>query len=313
MRSTTTNAKSPSLPVARAPESLRRAWIAAMPAAFVVLWSSGFVGAQLGLPHAEPFTFLLVRFVLVVALLSVLVLITRAPWPQDWRLAGHLAVSGALVHGLYLGGVYSAMRAGLPAALAALITGLQPILTAFVAGPALGERLSRRQWLGLVLGLLGVAMVLSTKLTGLRPEGFGWGALALVFAALIGITAGTLYQKRFCTGMDLRTGTLVQYVAALLFTLPNALLFETMEIEWTGEFVVALVWLVLVLSLGAISLLMTMIRLGGATRVSSLFYLTPPTTALMSWGLFGERLAPVGIAGMIVAATGVALVVARRP
>ncbi|HYX93179.1 MAG TPA: DMT family transporter, partial [Myxococcaceae bacterium] len=242
-----------------------------MPALFVVMWSSGFVGAKLGLPHAEPFTFLLVRFVLVIALLAVVAFVTRAPWPQDWRLAGHLAVSGTLVHGIYLGGVYSALAAGLPAALAALITGLQPILTAIAAGPALGERLSRRQWLGLVLGLLGVAMVLSTKVIGLRPQGFGWGAVALVFAALFAITAGTLYQKRFCTGMDLRTGTLVQYVAALLFVLPVALLFETMKIDWTGEFVLSLAWLVLVLSFGAISLLMTMIRLGGATRVSSLF------------------------------------------
>jgi drug/metabolite transporter (DMT)-like permease len=163
-----------------------------------------------------------------------------------------------------------------------------------------------------VLGLLGVAMVLSTKVIGLRPQGFGWGAVALVFAALFAITAGTLYQKRFCTGMDLRTGALVQYMAALLFVLPIAVLFETMKIDWTGEFVLSLAWLVLVLSFGAISLLMTMIRLGGAPRVSSLFYLTPPTTAVMAWAAFGERLGPIALAGMVVASLGVALVVSRR-
>lgn len=283
-----------------------------MPALFVLLWSTGFIGARLGLGHAEPFTFLLARFALVVALLTALVLVSRAPWPSSWRLTGHLAVSGVLVHGMYLGGVFAAIHAGVPAGLAALIVGLQPILTAFIAGPFLGERVSARQWCGLVLGLIGVAMVLSTKLVGLRPEGFSWGAVAFASAALVAITAGTLYQKRFCTGMDLRSGTLVQYVASLLFMLPLALLFESMEIEWTGEFVFALVWLVLVLSLGAVSLLMTLIRLGRATSVSSLFYLTPPTTALMAWALFGEQLSPIGLLGMVVAAAGVALVVARR-
>jgi drug/metabolite transporter (DMT)-like permease len=281
-----------------------------MPVLFVVMWSSGFIGARLGLRHAEPFTFLLIRFALVVVLLLAVVLITRAPWPRTWSLAGHLVVAGVLVHGAYLAGVYAAISRDLPTGLAALIVGLQPLLTAFVAGPMLGERVSARQWCGLVLGLLGVAMVLSSKLTGPHPGGFGWDALAFSVAALLAITAGTLYQKRFCTGMDLRTGTLVQYAGASLLTLPNALLFETMEIDWTGEFVFALAWLVFVLSLGAVSLLMTLIRFGRATSVSSLFYLTPPTTALMAWALVGERLSAIGLAGMLVAAAGVALVVA---
>ena len=285
-----------------------------MPVLFVILWSSGFIGARLGLRHAEPFTFLLIRFVLVVLLLSALAVGTRAPWPRSWRLAGHLAVAGVLVHAVYLGGVYGAIYRGLPTGLAALIVGLQPILTAFVAGPFLGERVTPRQWCGLALGLLGVWMVLSSKLAS--AHAFGGQAVAFVVGALFAITAGTLYQKRFCTGMDLRTGTLVQYVGATACTLPAALLFETGEIEWTGEFVFALAWLVFVLSLGAVMLLMTLIRLGKATSVTSLFYLVPPTTALMAWATVGEQLSAIGLAGMVVAAAGVALVVAplgRRP
>ena len=279
-----------------------------MPTLFVLLWSTGFIGARLGVRHAEPFTFLLIRFALVVVVLALVVMATRAPWPRSWRLAGHLTVAGVLVHAIYLGGVFAAIHRGLPTGLAALVVGLQPILTAFVAGPFLGERVSLRQWCGLVLGLLGVWLVLSSKLAG--PDAFGWDALAFVVAALLGITAGTLYQKRFCTGMDLRSGTLLQYVGATAFMLAPALLFETGEIHWTGEFVFALAWLVIVLSLGAVMLLMTLIRLGRATSVSSLFYLTPPTTAVMAWAVVDERLSAVALAGMVVAAAGVALVVA---
>lgn len=283
-----------------------------MPAVFVLLWSTGFIGAKLGLPHAEPFTFLAIRFALVVAILAGVAVATRAPWPADRRLVGHLAVSGLLVHAVYLGGVFAAIHRGLPSGLTALVVGLQPLLTAVAAGRLLGERVSPRQWLGFGLGLVGVAMVLSTRLTGVRLDGFGWDALAFALAALLGITAGTLYQKRFCTGMDLRTGTVVQYLAALAGCLPAALLFETMAVEWAGEFVFALGWLVLVLSMGAISLLMTLIRLGEAARVASFFYLVPPVTAVMAWALFNEELSPLALAGMGVAVAGVALVVARR-
>lgn len=283
-----------------------------MPALFVLLWSTGFIGAKFGLPYAEPFTFLALRFALVIALLAGVALATRAPWPSDRRLIGHLAMSGILVHALYLGGVFAAIHRGLPSGLTALLVGLQPVLTALVAGRLLGETVSGRQWLGLMLGLAGVALVLSTRLSGIRLDGFGWDGVAFALVALFGITAGTLYQKRHCTGMDLRTGAVVQYLGAGALMLPAALAFETMRITWTGDFIFALAWLVLVLSVGAISLLMTLIRLGEAARVASLFYLVPPVTALMAWGLFGETMSMIGLLGLALAAIGVALVV-RRP
>lgn len=286
----------------------QEAWVAAMPALFVVLWSTGFLGAKFGLPYAEPFTFLSIRFVLVILLLTAVAGLMRARWP-GMRLAGHLAVTGILVHGIYLGGVFAAIDHGLPSGLTALVVGLQPVLTALVAGRWLGERVTGRQWLGLVLGLAGITMVVSAKMTGAGPAGFGWPALAFAVGALVGITIGTLYQKRFCTGMDLRSGAAVQYAGATLVMIPAALLIETNQVAWTGEFLFALAWLVLVLSVGAISLLMSLIRRGEAARVASLFYLTPPVTALMAWALFGETLTMVALAGMGVAAMGVALVV----
>lgn len=283
-----------------------------MPALFVVLWSTGFIGAKFGLPYAEPFTFLSVRFALVIALLAPVAVLTRAPWPTDHRLIGHLAMSGILVHAVYLGGVFAAIHRGLPSGLTALIVGLQPLITALAAGRLLGETVTRRQWLGLGLGLLGVALVLSTRLSGLRLDGFGWDGIAFALAALMGITAGTLYQKRHCASMDLRTGAVVQYGGAIAVMLPAALVGETMRITWSGEFVFALCWLVAVLSVGAISLLMTLIRLGEAARVASLFYLVPPVTALMAWALYGEALEGAGLVGLALAAGGVALVVRRR-
>lgn len=291
---------------------LRKLLIGAMPAVFVVLWSTGFIGAKYGLPYAEPFTFLSLRFAAVIAVLAVVAVATSAPWPRDRTLIGHLAVSGLLVHGLYLGGVFAAIAVGLPSGMAALLVGLQPILTAVVSGPMLGERTSSRQWLGLALGLLGVALVLSSRLTGLSLGGLPWAGIGWSVAALMGMTAGTLYQKRFCTGMDLRSGAVIQYLAAAAIMVPAAFATETMQVRWTAEFIFALVWLVLVLSVGAISLLMTLIRLGEAARVASLFYLVPPVTALMAWALFAERLSPTALAGMVVAVIGVALVVRRR-
>ncbi|MGE5505352.1 MAG: DMT family transporter [Actinomycetota bacterium] len=282
-----------------------------MPAAFVVLWSTGFIGAKYGLPYAEPFTFLALRFALVIALLLPFALVSRAPWPGSPALAGHVAVSGLLVHAIYLGGVFGAIHAGVPSGLTALLVGLQPLLTAVVAGRLLGEQVTGRQWGGLLLGLAGVGLVLSTRLTGASFDGFGWGGVAAAAAALAGITAGTLYQKRFCTGMDLRTGTVIQYAAALAATLPLAAATETMHIAWTPAFIGAMAWLVLVLSVGAISLLMTLIRMGEAARVASLFYLVPPVTALFAWLLFDEALGATALAGMAAVAVGVAMVVRR--
>ncbi|MCA1906946.1 MAG: DMT family transporter [Magnetospirillum sp.] len=283
----------------------------AMPALFVLLWSTGFIGAKFGLPYAEPFTFLSIRFVLIIALLSVLGWAAKADWPKSPRQIGHLLVSGTLVHAAYLGGVFAAIHHGLSSGMAALLVGLQPLLTALVAGPLFGERITPRQWLGLVLGLVGVMLVLAARPNGLGFAGLSWVGVLFALVALAGITAGTLYQKRFGQGMDLRTGSAVQYVGALLVLGPAAYFSETMRVEWTLTFVLAMAWLVLVLSLGAITLLMILIRSGEAARVASLFYLVPPVTAAIAWALFGETLTMLGLAGMGLAALGVALVIKR--
>jgi len=284
------------------------AWIAIMPAIFVVLWSTGFVGAKYGLPYAEPFTFLLWRFMIVALLLLLAAFALRAPWPATRAEFGHIAVAGVLVHAGYLGGVFSAIHHGVSAGEVALIAGLQPVLTAAVAGPVLGERVSARQWAGFVLGFVGVVLVVSNRLD---PGGAGMVGYLAAFLALAGITAGTLYQKRFCSHMDLRSGAVIQFSASAVLMAVLALLTESMVVNWSGEFIFSLAWLVLVLSLGAISLLYLLIRHGEAARVTSMFYLVPPVTALMAYALFGERLGIVALVGMGLVVIGVALVVVR--
>lgn len=281
---------------------------AALPMGFVVLWSTGFIAGKLSLPHAEPMTFLLWRYGVVAALLAAVALAMRAPWPKrpaDW---GHLAVAGLLMHGVYIGGVFASMNHGLPAGVSALIVALQPLLTAIAAGPLLGERVASKQWVGLLLGLAGVALVVAEKL---RIGEGGPLAVGLSVLALVGMTAGTLYQKRWCTGFDLRSGTAVQYVAAAAGYALLAPMIETMTIRWTGELVFALAWSILVLSVGAVLLLFILLRRGAASRVSALFYLVPPCTAIVGWALFGETLGLLALCGMALTVAGVAL--AARP
>lgn len=278
----------------------------AAPFLFVFLWSTGFLGAKYGLPHAAPLAFLFVRYLLVISLMGLLALAWRAPWPHDGRQWLHIGVSGLLVHALYLGGVFVAIGQGLPAGVTALVVGLQPLLTATVAGRLLGETVLPRQWLGLALGFVGVALVVAQKLGG----GFELDALWPALIALLGITAGTLYQKKFAPHFDWRSGAVAQFLPTAIVT--GVIVFATdgYRVEWTGEFVFALGWLVLVLSVGAISLLNWLIRHGSAVNVASLFYLTPPTTALLAWLLFGETLGGLALAGMALAVWGVYL--ARR-
>ncbi|MBC7779070.1 MAG: DMT family transporter [Proteobacteria bacterium] len=276
-----------------------------VPVVFVLLWSTGFIGAKLGLPYAEPFTFLSLRFALVAVLLGAICIAVRAPWPRSRREAMHIAVAGVLVHAGYLGGVFNAIENGLSAGAAALIVGLQPVLTACLAGPLLGERITRLQWLGFALGLLGVVFVLGPKANG---SGAAATSLAFAFVGLISITAGTLYQKRFAVAMDLRSGSMIQFAAASALLAPLAWSTESMRVVWSGEFMFALAWLVFVLSLGAITLLNLLLRRGAASSVASLFYLTPGVTALIAWAVFGERLGWVGIAGLALAALAVGLV-----
>jgi drug/metabolite transporter (DMT)-like permease len=273
------------------------------PFLFVLLWSTGFIGAKLGLPHAAPLAFLLIRYLLVITLMTSLALLLRAPWPNTRRQWLHIGVSGLLVHAVYLGGVFMAIGAGLPAGVTSLVVGLQPLLTATVAGWLLGEAILPRQWLGLLLGFVGVTLVLSGKL----GTDFALDALWPALAALIGITAGTLYQKRFCPHFDWRTGSVAQFLPTALVTGAIVTVQGSFRVDWTHEFIFALGWLVLVLSIGAISLLNWLIRHGSAVNVASLFYLTPPTTALLAWLLFGETLTGIALAGMALAVWGVYL------
>jgi drug/metabolite transporter (DMT)-like permease len=282
-----------------------------VPAFFVFLWSTGFIVAKVGLPYAPPLTFLLLRCLGVLLVLVPIVLIWRAPWPRGSM--GHVAVAGLLLQAGYLGGVWCAIKIGMPAGISALIVGMQPILTA-VAAPLIGERVRPRQWIGLLLGLGGVALVVAAKI---NLAGLSTRAILYCLFALLSITAGTMYQRRYCPQFDLRTGTVIQFAATVVALLPFAILSEQLDpslsrVTWNANFVVALLWSVLALSIGAIFLLFKLIRRSNATEVTSLLYLTPPTTAVMAWLLFGESLSPLGLLGMVVAVTGVAFVVKKK-
>ncbi|MDB5745404.1 MAG: peptide transporter ATP-binding protein [Massilia sp.] len=281
-----------------------------MPAFFVVLWSSGFIVAKFGLPYAPPLTFLLLRCTGVLLVLLPLLLVWRAPWPHGR--VKHIAIAGLLLQAGYLGGVWSAIKIGMPAGLSALIVGMQPILTA-VAAPLVGERVRPRQWLGLLLGLGGVALVVAAKIgtDALSPRSILYCVLAL-----LSITAGTLYQKRYCPSFDLRTGTAIQFSVSVAALLPLAILLEQFDlslskVEWGAHFIGSLLWSIFALSIGAIFLLFRLISRGAALEVTSLLYLTPPTTAIMAWLLFGETLGPSALAGMLVAVAGVAFVIKK--
>jgi drug/metabolite transporter (DMT)-like permease len=285
-------------------------WLAPVPVVFVLLWSTGFIVAKFGLPYAPPLTFLLLRFVGVLLVLGPLVLLMRAPWPSGK--VGHIALAGVLVQAGYLGGVWCAIKIGMPAGLSALIVGMQPILTAFAA-PLIGEKVIGRQWLGLAFGIGGVGLVVANKISLI---GLSWHSIALCLLALVSITVGTLYQKRHCPQFDLRTGTLIQFAASLVVVLPLAVAFEQFTpalqtVQWTPRFVGALLWSILALSIGAIFLLFALIRKSAATSVTSLLYLTPPTTALMAWIMFGEAFSLTGAAGMLLAVIGVYFVVKK--
>ncbi|CAL61006.1 Conserved hypothetical protein, putative permease of the drug/metabolite transporter (DMT) superfamily [Herminiimonas arsenicoxydans] len=288
-------------------------WLATMPLVpffFVLIWSTGFIVAKFGLPYAPPLTFLLLRFLGVLVVLLPLVLLLRAPWPLGSM--RHIAVAGILVQAGYLAGVWCAIKLGMPAGLSALIVGMQPVLTAFAA-PLIGEKVRGRQWIGLVCGLCGVALVVANKIT---LTGLSWQSIALCMMALLSITIGTMYQKRYCPHFDLRTGTIIQFAASSVVVLPLAIWLEDFSpalqtVQWTPNFIIALLWAILALSIGSIFLLFTLIRKSAATQVTSLLYLTPPTTALMAWVAFGEVFSLIGAAGMLLAVIGVVFVVKK--
>ena len=282
-------------------------FVRALPVLFILLWSSAFISAKLGLPHAGPFSFLLTRFVIVFLLFAAIAILLRRPWPR-LEMIPDLVFVGVLMHGFYLGGVFFSIAQGMPAGLSALIVSTQPVLTAALGIWLLDERPAPMQWLGIALGAAGVVMVLWPRLGGDVPMiGF-----VSCIVSLLAITFGTIWQKRHGGGMDLLSGNAIQALAAASFYAVVVLIFEPYHMTWTGEFTLAMGWLVLAVSLGAVSILMYLIRHGSAAATTSLFFLVPPSSAIMAWIAFGEALGPIGLAGLGVTTAGVWLV-NRRP
>ncbi len=279
------------------------------PIMFVLLWATGFIGAGLSMPYAEPFTFMAVRFSIAAVIMTLWALASRATWPKGATLV-HAAIAGCLIHGAYLSALFWAVHHGLPAGMSGLVAGLQPMLTTLIAAMLLGERASGRQWAGLLIGFFGVAMVVWPKFSagsGVDPK-----SLAAAFFAVLAISTGTVWQKRFGTTGDLKTGTAVQYIAAAALTALCAFSFETRVMIWSPQLIFALVWLTLAISIGAILALLVMICEGAMSKVASLFYLVPGTAAIMAYLIFGETLGPIQIAGMVVTTLGVALTTMKR-
>jgi drug/metabolite transporter (DMT)-like permease len=280
---------------------------------FVWLWSTGFVGAKYGLPYAEPFTLLLYRMLITLVLLGLLAVWFRSNWPS-FQKGMHTAVTGLLVHGLYLGGVFYAIHGGMSAGVAALLVGMQPLVTAVAAVFVLREDVVARQWFGLLLGLIGVSLVLLEKMGGGidQVSGFPMWTLGWAMIALLAISLGTVYQKRYGQGVELVPGTFIQYCSAALFFAIGAFAFESREVIWNIQLLLALGWLVFGLSLGAILLLMQLIQRGAASQVASLFYLVPPVTAVEAYILFDEQLGVLALSGGLLTVVAVALVVVKK-
>jgi len=281
------------------------AWLRAMPLVFVLIWSTGFIVARYGLPYAPPMTFLVVRYLLSIGCFLLWIAFSRVAWPSSRSQWLHLAMTGIFMHAGYLGGVWAAVKAGMGSGLVALIVGMQPVLTA-VWLSSLGSRVTPRQWCGLGFGFAGLLLVVSGKF-GQGGEATWW-TLACAIGALFSITAGTLYQKRFVAPCDVRTANTIQLAAACIVTLPLALM-ESEVVRWNLQSAGAMTWSVLGLTLGGSSLLYLLIQLGAATAVTSLFYLVPPVTAGMAWLLFAEPITAVTVAGTVLTALGVSLVV----
>lgn len=279
------------------------------PVIFLILWSAGFAVAKVAVTHAAPLTILALRYGLLLMILAPLALILRPPMPATWRAAADIAIVGFLIQVVYFGLCYLAFKAGVSAASVAIIVCLQPILVALAAPYAVGERVSGRGWIGLILGLLGASLVITGR-SALHIENSG--GLALTFLALLGITCGTLWEKRFGVAHHPITSNLIQYAVGAAFTLPMALALEPMSIAWDAGFIAAMAYLVLANSLLAMTLLLAMIRAGEVSRVSALFYLVPALSALFAWPLLGEEMPPITWVGMAIAGLGVAMV-SRKP
>lgn len=286
-----------------------------IPAIFVLLWSSGWVVARYAVIHSDPLTFLTARFGSAFLVAALFALMMRASWPHRPTGWLHAIFSGSLLHAGYLGTVWWAIKAGLPAGISGLIAGLQPLITAALGGWLIGEYLRPQQWLGIATGLVGVVLVLGPRLAA-GSSGTDTGLLLPILLNLVGVLSGTLgsfYQKRFLNTGDLRTITALQFFGAVLVTLPVALALEPeLRFDLTPETFYALAWSVLPLSIGAVGLMLVMIRSGSVSRVASLIYLVPPAVAIQTYLLFDERLVPIQIAGMAIATIGVYLTTAKR-
>ncbi len=279
---------------------------------FVLLWSTGFIGAKYGLPYIEPFTFLFIRWIIACTLLFAISLAVKASYPRCVKEYRHVAMSGVLIHTGYLGGVFFALDRGMPASLSSLIVGLQPILAAVLAQVLLRESVTSRQWLGLLIGFAGVGLVVEEKLNAALDQPIERAAFVAIAIGLISTTVGTLYQKRFVPTGDLTASATIQYLASGIVIGIAAFSFETMEVDWTWRFGFALGWQVIVLSVGAVLLLLGLIRAHSVSRISSLMYLVPPLTAIEAYFVFDERFGAVALAGMACVVAGVAMVM-RRP
>ena len=283
------------------------------PALFVFLWSTGWISARAAAPHADPLTFLALRYALAGAAMAALCLALRAPWPTTGAAKGHALMSGILLHAGYLGPVWYAVAQGVPAGVSGVIAGSQPLLTALFAPLLIGEVISRRQWAGVLAGFLGILMVLAPKLAVAASADLAALRWPLFVNALgmISVTLGTFYQKRFLTTGDLRTMAAWQYVGAAAATAPLAYLLEPMRLEWTWQSTLTMAWAVLAISLGAILMLLWLIRNGAVSRAAALIYLVPPAVVLEAWLLFGETVTPLQIGGVAVTVAGVALAVRK--
>jgi drug/metabolite transporter (DMT)-like permease len=269
---------------------------------FVVIWATGFIVAGVVSGRADPLTFLAARHALSIVVFALLSFAAGAAWPRDLRSWRDAMVAGMLLHGFYIGGVFWSVSHGLPAGLTGLVTGLHPLLTAVLALPLLGERLIARQWLGIAVGVVGVALIVAPKVG--TVDGVPWGALAVALGATLSLTLGTIWQKRSKPQMDLRVNAAIQFVGALALTLPAALALEANHFEAGAPLFAALAWAVLGLSVGGIAIMLTLLKRGAASQVAPLLYLSPPVAAFMAWGLFGEALTPLQLVGIALAVAG---------
>jgi drug/metabolite transporter (DMT)-like permease len=279
------------------------------PAIFVLLWSTGWVMAKYAAIYADPLTFLVMRYLLATLLFVGFCMVTGAAWPRTWEAAGHAVISGIFLHGLYLGAVWWAIGQGVPAAISGIIAGLQPLMTAAVAPALIGENLSGQQKLGLMLGFFGIALAVIPKIlaidTGTTP--IHLFPVVINVLGMAAVTYGTIYQKRHLQDGDIRSTATLQYVGALIITIPAAFLLEDMRVIWSVQLFAALAWAVLGLSMGAIALLLYLIRRGQVSKAASLIYLVPPLAALQAWLLFDEALTLPMIVGTVIAVAGVYL------